>query len=258
MINIHHLNCGILSPPGVGSVACHCLLLEEDGHLALVDAGFGLRDIQSPLKRIGQDKIDFYNIRFDARHTAVHQIEDMGFVPAYVRDCIITHLDFDHIGGLDDFPYSTVHVAAEEYASFASGNPRYLHHQLGHRPKLELYEKGACKWFGMEARKLKLPFSTTVYLIPLFGHTKGHCGVAIQQNENWILHVGDAFYLEAELFSEAQKIAEVASKSADDDHQRKLSLKHLMDLLASNKHIKMLSYHEPSFFNLEAELSFKL
>jgi glyoxylase-like metal-dependent hydrolase (beta-lactamase superfamily II) len=257
MINIHHLNCGILFPPGVDRVACHCLLLEEEGHLALVDTGFGLMDVENPLKRIGQDKIDFYNIQVEAQHTAVSQIEDLGFVPAYVDDCIITHLDFDHIGGLADFPHSNVHVAAEEYESFASGNPRYLQHQLSHRPKLQLYETGVYKWFGMEARKLKLPFSTTVYLIPLFGHTKGHCGVAIQQNENWVLHVGDAFYLEAELFSEAQKIAEVASKSADDDNRRKSSLKRLMDLLASNQHVKMLSYHEPSFFNLEAEPSLK-
>jgi len=107
----------------------------------------------------------------------------------------------------------------------------------------------------MEARKLQLPFSTAVYLIPLFGHTKGQCGVAIQQNENWILHVGDAYYLENELFSKNHVASKVASLSADDDDQRKLSLERLAHLLVLHKRVNLLSYHEPAFFNLTVDLS---
>jgi hypothetical protein len=29
-------------------------------------------------------------------------------------------------------------------------------------------------------------------LIPLFGHARGHCGVAVQTESGWLFHVGDA------------------------------------------------------------------
>ena len=35
--------------------------------------------------------------------------------------------------------------------------------------------------------------SLSVLLIPLRGHSKGHCGVAIEAEEGWLLHCGDAF-----------------------------------------------------------------
>jgi glyoxylase-like metal-dependent hydrolase (beta-lactamase superfamily II) len=43
-----------------------------------------------------------------------------------IKHCIITHLDFDHIGGLADFPDAAVHISGEEYKSYKRGNPRFL------------------------------------------------------------------------------------------------------------------------------------
>jgi hypothetical protein len=31
-----------------------------------------------------------------------------------------------------------------------------------------------------------------MWLVPLFGHTRGHCGVAIRNGSGWLFHVGDA------------------------------------------------------------------
>ena len=42
-MKIHHLNCGILHAPPNPPAACHCLLLERDGSLALInDDDFGI------------------------------------------------------------------------------------------------------------------------------------------------------------------------------------------------------------------------
>jgi glyoxylase-like metal-dependent hydrolase (beta-lactamase superfamily II) len=37
-----------------------------------------------------------------------------------------------------------------------------------------------------------------MYLIPLFGHTGGHCGVAIENGNGWVFQAGDAMPANAE------------------------------------------------------------
>jgi hypothetical protein len=39
---------------------------------------------------------------------------------------------------------------------------------------------------------IRLPFEPEMWLIPLFGHARGHCGVAVQTESGWLFHVGDA------------------------------------------------------------------
>jgi hypothetical protein len=43
---VHHINCGSPQAPPNPRVVCHCLLLEDEGGLALVDTGIGLLDMQ--------------------------------------------------------------------------------------------------------------------------------------------------------------------------------------------------------------------
>ncbi len=31
-----------------------------------------------------------------------------------------------------------------------------------------------------------------MWLVPLFGHTRGHCGVAVRTEQGWLFHAGDA------------------------------------------------------------------
>ena len=123
----------------------------------------------------------------------------MGLNPKNVTDCIISHLDNDHIGGLADFPNATVHVGLEEFENFNSDNPRYLKIPLAHTPTIKTYGKSDLNWFGFEARKVNVNIDTKIYLVPLFGHTLGHCGVALNLDNRWLLYVGDAYYLKAEL-----------------------------------------------------------
>jgi glyoxylase-like metal-dependent hydrolase (beta-lactamase superfamily II) len=37
-----------------------------------------------------------------------------------------------------------------------------------------------------------------MYLIPLFGHTSGHCGVAIEDSSGWVFQAADALPLSAQ------------------------------------------------------------
>ena len=53
-----------------------------------------------------------------------------------------------------------------------------------------LYDKTDAEWRGFEA--IRLPFSPAMYLIPLFGHTRGHCGVVMQDGDRWVFQCADA------------------------------------------------------------------
>jgi glyoxylase-like metal-dependent hydrolase (beta-lactamase superfamily II) len=196
---IHHLNCGLLHAPPNPQAACHCLLLESDGRLALVDAGIGTLDVADPDGRVGRFIIDVGGFQFHEHLTAVRQLERLGFRPADVTDIVLTHGDPDHAGGLSDFPVATVHMSAEEYAVLDGGNPRYRAAQFAHGPRWQVHPPAADRWYGFEARPVPIGSGSEVLLVPLFGHTLGHCGVAVRQGNRWLLHVGDAYFLRAEL-----------------------------------------------------------
>ena len=249
MTTVHHLNCGVLHAPPHPRAACHCLLLEDPAGLALIDTGIGMQDVARPLERIGKPLIDLAGFQFHADQTAVRQIERLGLAPAEVRDVVLTHADPDHTGGLADFPNATVHVSAEEHEQVESGHWRYLSQHFAHAPKWKSYSQSTRRWFGLAARPLTLGFGSEVLLIPLFGHTLGHCGVAVRRNSGWLLHVGDAYYLRVELETDDHPISALVAQRADDNIQRLESLRHLGRLAREHgTELELFGYHDFSEF----------
>lgn len=121
-MRIHHLNCISTCPLGGklmddrtessirgGHLACHCLLVETDAGLLLIDTGLGLRDVLAPEARLSRFFLSLVSPDFREDMTAVRQIARLGFHRFHPRDVqhiVLTHLDFDHAGGLDDFPHA--------------------------------------------------------------------------------------------------------------------------------------------------------
>ena len=216
-MRIHHLNCVTMCPIGGrlmdgrsrslwrGRLTCHCLLIETGSALTLVDTGFGLRDVADPTGRLS--RFFLAEVRPDLREemTAIRQIEALGLDPADVRDIVLTHLDFDHAGGLDDFPQATVHLLAAE-AEAARDRPtpiargRYRPQQWGPQGRWQLYPSGGGEpWFGFASVRDLVGLPPEVLLVPLAGHTAGHAGVAIAHGDGWLLHAGDAYFHHHEL-----------------------------------------------------------
>ena len=245
MITIHHINCGTLLVPSYPTVVCHCMLLQEGERLALIDTGIGLNDVRNPVERLGQPLIDTAGFQFNESDTAVRRIEAVGFSPDNVRHIVLTHGDPDHAGGLADFPNAQVHVSEEEHRQIAGGHWRYVPTQFAHGPSWKTCGRSARKWFGLEARPVEVGFSSEVLLIPLFGHTLGHCGVAVQQENKWLLHVGDAYYLRDELTVDDHPVSLLAAQRADDDAQRRASLEHLRRLVRDHgDEVDVIGYHD--------------
>lgn len=242
---IHHLNCGTLVVSPYPTVVCHCLLLQQGDDLALVDTGIGLQDVRHPVERLGQPLIDLAGFQFHEPDTAVRRIEALGLDPRNVRHIVLTHGDPDHAGGLADFPNARVHLSEEEKQHIASGHGRYALSQFAHGPAWQTYGSATHLWFGLEARPVEIGFSAEVLLIPLCGHTLGHCGVAVQQEDRWLLHAGDAYYLRAELATDDHPVSQIAAQRADDDLQRRASLEKLRSLLQHHaEKVDVIGYHD--------------
>lgn len=249
MIKIHHLNCVKIVSPVNDNVCGHCLLIQENDKLLLIDTGIGLLDIQKPQERIGQQLIDMVGYHFDENQTALRQIEKLGLDPKNVTDCIISHLDNDHIGGLADFPNATVHVGLEEYESFNAGNPRYLKAPLAHNPTIKTYEKSSLNWFGFEARKVNTNTDLEIFLIPLFGHTLGQCGIALKTEKGWIFYIADAYYMRIELTDSDHPVNQLAKMRAEDNDLRLNTLDKIRNLIIEHPEIEVFGYHDIEEFN---------
>lgn len=248
MEKIYHLNAVKIVSPVNDNVCGHCLLIQENrDKLLLVDTGIGLLDSLYPNERIGKELVEMVGYQFEEKQTIIRQIENLGLNPAQVTDCIISHLDNDHIGGIADFPQATVHLSAEELQSYHAGNPRYLTLPLAHQPTIKTYKATGQTWFGLEARKIDI--ETEAYLIPLFGHTLGHCGVALKKADNtWLFYIADAYYLRDELSNPNHPVHALAQARAEDNQARIASLTKVKNIIENHPEIEVFGYHDINEF----------
>jgi glyoxylase-like metal-dependent hydrolase (beta-lactamase superfamily II) len=213
VMRIHHLNCISTCPLGGrlmdgrsrgllerGHLSCHCLLVETDDQLVLVDTGLGLRDVADPRGRLSRFFLTLVRPEFRGEMTARRQIERLGFDARDVRHIILTHLDFDHAGGLDDFPHARVHLLAQEreHAELQKtwlDRQRFRPQQWSTRGQWLTYQAGRGeRWMGFAQVRDLMGVPPEILLVPLPGHTFGHAGVAVRHGERWRLLAGDAYF----------------------------------------------------------------
>lgn len=201
-MTIHHLNCATMHPVGsfggraapAGMVA-HCLLVERPTGLLLVDTGFGSADVADP-KRLGQPFRAIVRPELDPAETAIARVRALGYDARDVTDIALTHLDLDHVGGIGDFPGARVHVFTDELEAAlrptTREKARYLPVQWAHGPEWVRHDVPGDGWFGFGS---VTALGDDVLLIPLQGHTRGHCGVAVRRADGgWLLHAGDSYF----------------------------------------------------------------
>ncbi|MGH3411963.1 MAG: MBL fold metallo-hydrolase, partial [Marmoricola sp.] len=139
----------------------------------------------------------------DPAETAAAQLRARGHDPAEVTDVVLTHLDLDHAGGVTDFPGARVHVLADELA--AARARRSLRERTRYVPgqwpgaRWDTHAVEGEEWLGFAAVSM---LADDVLMVPLVGHTRGHCGVAVRRpGGGWFLHAGDAYFSRHELES---------------------------------------------------------
>ena len=258
---VHHLHCGSMRPlyaPLFGQkgakaeIVCHCLLIETDQGLVLVDTGLGVQDYLHPQQRLGRLIPKLSGIQHFFAFTAIAQIQKLGFKSNDVKHILLSHLDFDHAGGISDFPDATVHVLSTEFnATFNSdykSKMRYRPHQFqNHRYWNFLDPQPGDAWFNLTRIHSFQLFQDEILMIALPGHSAGHCGIAIRQATGWLLYCGDAYYCRLAL--NPNKKLYILNRTeqflADNNILRLESLKKLQNLSKMHSEIEIICAHDP-------------
>jgi glyoxylase-like metal-dependent hydrolase (beta-lactamase superfamily II) len=195
-MSVRFLNCfsKSLPWPPYRKIGAVCVLMETNRGLLLVDTGLGLQDYQHP-SRMMRDFMTVMHAVRDPEIALVRQLARLGYQPEDVCDIVLTHLHLDHAGGLPDFPQATVHLFQREFQAWK--HPRkflelpYDKSHFAHGPRWQLHQSEGERWYDFDA--VRIPgIQPEVWLVPLPGHTSGHCGVAIQTETGWLFQVGDA------------------------------------------------------------------
>jgi glyoxylase-like metal-dependent hydrolase (beta-lactamase superfamily II) len=263
-MKIHHFDAGTMCPLSArlinghggwlspAKMVCHCLLVETSDGLVLVDTGLGTGDLQDPKGRLGGMFVAVTRPVLRREQTALAQVERLGFRRQDVRHVVPTHLDLDHVGGLSDFPDAQVHVfepelkAATERPSFGERH-RYREAQFAHGPRWEIHRLEGDTWLGFDRVRV---IADDVALVPLVGHTRGHCAVAVRDGAGWLLHAGDAYFFHGEVDPDRPRstpgLALFQRLVAIDDDARRKNQARLRELVRGHgSDVRVFSAHDP-------------
>jgi glyoxylase-like metal-dependent hydrolase (beta-lactamase superfamily II) len=264
-MRVHHLNCGSFCPHGrrlvngkgglleKAHIVCHCLAIETDAGLVLVDTGFGIEDARNPGQLGGAFRL-LMNPQPKAETTALKQLEALGFAAGDVRQIVTTHLDLDHAGGLPDFPQAEVHLlSAELEAALHPGLDERLRYIGGahwrHGPRWVTHDADGDEWLGFESVRILPGIDPEILLVPLVGHTRGHSAVAIRSGEGWLLHCGDAYFHHDELRtppSGPPMLRLFQNLTASDNRARRANQERLRELAARHGgELTLICSHDP-------------
>lgn len=265
---IHHLNCASMHPiPGLplehrphranhNGLVCHCLLVETNDGLILIDTGLGLDDVAGPPSRVGRMFWHLIRPRMAESETARRQIEALGFDARDVRHIVLTHLDVDHAGGIGDFPNARIHVLAREQAAAKARfhikeRDRYRPAQWASSPDWSLCEPEGETWYGFESVRALTGLSADILIVPVAGHTRGHAAIAVEQSDGWLLHAGDAYFHRDQMAPSPccpSGLRLYQALMAVDNAQRRANLERLQQLAVADNQVRVFCSHDPIEF----------
>jgi len=170
-------------------------LIEHSDGLVAVDAGLH-PDLAASSSRLGPlDGLFQAHLPTDGSGTIGAQFGNAGFDPSQVDTVIVTHLHFDHVGGLVELPNARLLIQAQEWAS---------------RSDERLLKSGACNPadidHGHDVAQIDGDHDVfgdgSVVCLLTDGHTVGHQSVRVRTESGTFVICGDCCYLRRTLTME--------------------------------------------------------
>ncbi|HET6970933.1 MAG TPA: N-acyl homoserine lactonase family protein [Phenylobacterium sp.] len=169
------------------SVPVPFYVVEHPDGVALFDCGLPASMVDPNESYLVALRTQGLDASLTPEETLTSHLERLEIDPARVRYVALSHLHFDHAGGLRELPNATVVVQRREWeAGFdadlsAHYGLRKRYFDLGHTVKLV---DGEHDLFGDGA----------VHLMPSYGHTPGHQSVRVRSDRGDHILVADACY----------------------------------------------------------------
>ncbi len=183
------------------------ILIERDNDLVLFDTGIGTRIDQEMRPPIYWGNLFFHRCVMRTqfmpqRDALVHQLPKLGFKASDVKNVIISHLHWDHAGGMRDFPHAHFFIGRREW-NFASGlsglsllkNAFVKEQFCGAGLDIELIETDPRKHFKNFPASYDLFGDGSMVLVDMPGHSPGLMGLYVTMpSGRRFLFSADTFY----------------------------------------------------------------
>lgn len=182
------------------------VLIERDNDLVLFDTGIGTRIEEEMRHAICWGNLLFnrsiMHTQFETNRDAlVHQLPRLGFKVSDVKNIIVSHLHWDHAGGMRDFPHARFFVSRREW-EFVSNlrlgqlfKNAFIKQQFREQGlEIELIETDQRKPFKNFSASYDLFGDGSMVLVDLPGHSPGLMGMYLTMPS------GRRFFFSADTF----------------------------------------------------------
>jgi len=232
-------------------IPINVFVLEHREGLVLFDTGLSPaiasdpNYISSPVGRFFLRKV--FRLHIGPDDTLTRHLDNLGYAVGDVRKAVISHLHFDHIGGISEIPQADLLVSRAEWQQLAQPHPE---HDWILREYIEI--PGA-KWQQIDFEPTDDPLFASfggvcdlfgdgsMVLLPTPGHTPGSMSLLVR-NEGWppLLLIGDLSY-DTELLMKGQLPGVYSDKS-----QLRSSFANVRSLKEQLPDLLILASHDPS------------
>lgn len=230
------------------------VLIERDGELILFDTGMGARihEEMKPARYRGNWFFSKFIMKTEFnpdRDPLIRQLPSLGFDPKKVNHVVISHLHWDHAGGILDFPDARFLINKKEWEAANSKDSykhAYIYEQYGHlkEPQLNLVAPELGRWI------LSFPASYDIFgdgqmlLVDLPGHTRGLMGMILTlPSGKRFLFGGDSFYFPENLEFKKPK-SKLMKMMVHEDPEADRTIEKLYNLAKMEPKLEMVGCHD--------------
>ena len=186
----------VVGKSGEVVLPCPSFLIEHDRGLVLIDTGL-VPDATVDARAVYGNLATELRIAPEPQQRIDRQLEAIGYKTDDVTHLLVSHLHWDHTGGLYLFPKAQFYVMTGElqYAYWpAAGGP------LFRREDIEPTRGFA--WNQVDSEELDLFGDGSIRMLHMPGHTPGNCSFVVRLANRTIVLAGDTAHLYSGLHGE--------------------------------------------------------